>query len=112
MALQAKEFHSSLSAPGMYWRIAEMERQIKSVNGTNGLQRIDQTTINRAVTGAVNRERVEWQRKMEKSRARFQRLSAALVSTRRSLSKIQKLLEESEREWLPRRAWIPRLVRR
>jgi hypothetical protein len=81
-------------------RIAELERQIKSVNSANGLQRIDLTTINRAVTGAVERERVEWQRKMEKSRARFQRLSAALASTRQTLSKIQELLEESEREWL------------
>jgi hypothetical protein len=81
-------------------RIAELERQIKSVNGVNGVQRIDQTTINRAVTAAVERERAEWQRKMEQGRARFQRLGAAMASTGRSLAKVKELLEETEREWL------------
>jgi hypothetical protein len=81
-------------------RIAEMERQIKSVNGASGVQRIDQTTINRAVTAAVERERVECQRKMEQGRARFRRLVAALTSTGQSLAKVKELLEETEREWL------------
>jgi hypothetical protein len=66
----------------------------------NGVQRIDQTTINRAVTAAVERERAEWQRKMEQGRARFQRLGAAMASTGRSLAKVKELLEETEREWL------------
>jgi len=80
-------------------RIAQLDRQIKSANGAGEAQRIDETTIKRAVSAAVARERVEWQRKMEKSRASFQLLSAALASTRQSLSKIQELLEESEQEW-------------
>jgi Helicase HerA, central domain len=81
-------------------RIAELERQIKSGNRAGEVQRIDQTTINRAITVAVEREGVEWQRKMAQGRARLQRLGAALASTEQSLSKIQELLEESEREWL------------
>ena len=81
-------------------RIAELERQIKSVNGASGVQRIDQTTINRAVTAAVERERAAWQRKMEQGRARFRRLVAALASTGQSLAKVKELLEETEREWL------------
>jgi hypothetical protein len=81
-------------------RIAELERQIKSVTGMNGAQRIDQGTVERAVTAAIERERIEWQRKMEQGRARFQRLGAALASTGQSLVKVKELLEETEREWL------------
>jgi hypothetical protein len=81
-------------------RIAEMERQIKSVNGASGVQRIDQTTVNRTITAAVDRERVEWLRKMEQGRERFRRLVAALASTGQSLAKVKELLEETEREWL------------
>ena len=81
-------------------RIAELERQIKSVNGASGVQRIDQTTVNRAVTAAVERERIGWQRKMEQGKARFRRLVAALASTGQSLGKVKELLEEIEREWL------------
>ena len=81
-------------------RIAELERQIKSVTGVNGAQRIDQGTVERAVTAAIERERIEWQRKMEQGRARFRRLGAALASTGQSLVKVKELLEETEREWL------------
>jgi hypothetical protein len=81
-------------------RIAELERQIKSVNGAGEVQRIDQTTINRSVAAAVGRERIEWQRKMEQGRARFQRVVATLASTEQSLTKVKELLEETEREWL------------
>jgi hypothetical protein len=81
-------------------RIAALERQIKSVNGASGVQRIDQTTVNRAVTAAVERERIGWQRKTEQGKARFRRLVAALASTEQSLGKVKELLEEIEREWL------------
>jgi len=81
-------------------RIAELERQIKSANGSSGMQRIDPTTVNRAVTAAVERERVEWQRKMERGRARLRRFVAALGSTEQSLAKVKELLEETEQEWL------------
>ena len=63
-------------------------------------QRIDQTTAERAVIGAVERERVAWQRKLEQGRARFRRLVAALASTGQSLAKVKELLEETEREWM------------
>ena len=52
-------------------RIAELEREIKMVNGANGAQPVDQTVVERAVAAAVERERVAWQRKMEQGRARF-----------------------------------------
>jgi hypothetical protein len=81
-------------------RIAELERQIKSANGVSREQRIDQTTVERAVIGAVERERVAWQRKMGQGRARFRRLVAALASTGQSLAKVKELLEETEREWM------------
>jgi uncharacterized protein len=35
------------------WRIAELERQIKSLNGAGEVQRIDQTTVDRAFIAAV-----------------------------------------------------------
>ena len=78
-------------------RIAELERQIKSVNGANGVQRIDPGIVNRAVTNAVERERVEWQRKMEQGRAHFRHLVAALTSTGQVAGKIKELLEETDR---------------
>jgi uncharacterized protein len=88
------------SLDGARRRIAELERQIKSVNGESRAQRIDQTTIDRAVTAAVERERVAWQRKMERGSVRFRRLVAALASTGQSFAKVKELLEETEREWL------------
>jgi uncharacterized protein len=81
-------------------RIAELERQIKSVNGANGANRIDQAVVQRAVAAAVEQQRIEWERKMEQGRVRFQRLGAALASTGQSLAKIKELLEETQREWL------------
>jgi uncharacterized protein len=80
-------------------RIAELEREIKSVNGASWAARIDQTTVARAVTAAVERERIAWQQKMEHGRARFRRIVAALASTGQSLAKVKELLEETEREW-------------
>src|ERR1700733_14961439 len=62
-------------------RIAELERQIKNVNGASGVQRFDPTTVNRTVTAAVERERAEWQGKIERGSVRFRRLVAALAST-------------------------------
>jgi hypothetical protein len=56
-------------------RIAELERHLK---GASGEQQIDQATIDRAVTSAVERERIEWQRKLE------QRLSPMSSGTGRS----------------------------
>src|ERR1700730_465656 len=44
-------------------RIAELEPQIKSANGVSREQRIDQTTVERAVIGAVERERAVWRQK-------------------------------------------------
>jgi hypothetical protein len=81
-------------------RIAALERQIKSVNGAGEVQRIDQTTVDRAITAAVERKRVEWQRKMEQGRVRFQRLGAEHASTGQSLAKVRELLEETERKGL------------
>ena len=51
-------------------RIVELERQIKDLKGASGAQRIDQTTVERAVKSAVERERAAWQRKLEQGRAR------------------------------------------
>jgi uncharacterized protein len=81
-------------------RIAELELQIRGVNGSSGMQRIDSTTVSRAVTAAVERERLVWQRKMERGSVRLRRLVAALGSTGQSLAKVKELLEETEREWL------------
>jgi uncharacterized protein len=81
-------------------RIAELERQIKSVTGASGVLRIDQAVVERAVAAAVERQRAGWQRKMEQDRARFRRLGAAVASTRQSLAKVKELLEETELEWL------------
>jgi hypothetical protein len=81
-------------------RIAELERQIKNVNGASGVQRFDPTTVNRTVTAAVERERAEWQGKIERGSVRFRRLVAALASTGQSLNKVKELLEETEQEWL------------
>jgi hypothetical protein len=88
------------SLDGARRRIAELELQIKTVNSANGLQRIDQTAINRAVICAVERERSEWQGKIERGRVRFRKLVAAAASTGQSLNKVKELLEETEREWL------------
>jgi hypothetical protein len=52
-------------------QIAELERQIKSVNASSGVQWIDQTAVNRAVAAAVERERVAWKRRMERGRCAF-----------------------------------------
>jgi hypothetical protein len=82
-------------------RIAELERDLK---GASGAQQIDQVAIERAVTSAVERERVEWQRKLEQGRARLREITAAMASTGQSLGKAKGLLEETEREWLIRPA--------
>jgi hypothetical protein len=81
-------------------RIAQLERQIKSVNGSSRMERIDPTTVSRAIAAAVERERVESQGKMEQGRVRFQRVVAALASPEHSLTKVKELLEKTEREWL------------
>ncbi len=82
-------------------RIAELERHLK---GASGAQQIDQVAIDRAVTSAVERERVEWQRKLEQGRARLREITAAMASTGQALSKVKGLLEETEREWVTRPA--------
>ena len=94
-------------------RIAELERQIKSVNGASGVQRIDPTTVSRAVTAAVERERVVWQRKMEQGRARFQTTSCCAGLRPDNLwQKLKNYLKRLNGNGWPRRAWIPRLARR
>jgi hypothetical protein len=49
-------------------RIAELERQVKHLEGASGAQQIDQVAVHRAVRSAVERERVAWQRKLEQGR--------------------------------------------
>jgi hypothetical protein len=85
-------------------RVAELERQIKHFKGTSAVQQIDHLDIERAVKSAVEREHTTWQRKLEKSRARFRQLATALASTGQSLAEIKELLEDTEREWLTRPA--------
>jgi hypothetical protein len=70
-------------------RIAELERHLK---GANGAQQIDQVAIERAVTSAIERERVEWQRKLEQGRARLREITTALASTEQSLVKLKEYL--------------------
>jgi hypothetical protein len=82
-------------------RIAELERCLK---GASGAQEIDQAAIGRAATSAVQRERVEWQRRLKQDRARLGEIIAAMASTGQALGKIKGLLEETEREWLSRTA--------
>src|SRR6266851_10091110 len=65
-------------------RIAELERQIKSLKGASATQQTDQVAIERAVKGAVERERAAWQRKLDEGSVRF-RQTAALASTGQSL---------------------------
>jgi hypothetical protein len=78
-------------------RIAELERRLK---GASGAQQFDQVAVDGAVTSAVKRERVEWQRKLEQGRGRLREIAAAMVSTGQALGKVKGLLEETEREWL------------
>src|SRR6266849_3327498 len=78
-------------------RIAELERRLK---GAGVAQQIDQVAVDGAVTSAVKRERVEWQRKLEQGRGRLREIAAAMVSTGQALGKVKGLLEETEREWL------------
>jgi uncharacterized protein len=78
-------------------RIAEMERQIKHLKGASGAQQIDQVAVDGAVTSAVERERVEWQRKLEQGSGRLRAIIAAMVSTGQALGKVKGLLEETER---------------
>jgi uncharacterized protein len=85
-------------------RIVGLERQIKNLNGASGAQQIDQTTIERAVKAAIERERGAWQRKSQQGSARFRQLAAALTSTGQSLAKVKELLEETESEWLAKPA--------
>jgi hypothetical protein len=68
--------------------------------------------VERAVTAAVERERIASQRKMVKGRSRFGRLVAVLASTGQSLEKVKKLLEETERKCWPRRVSMARPIRR
>ena len=82
-------------------RITELERHLKDASGG---QQIDQVAIDRAITSAVERERVEWQRKLEQGRARLREITAAIASTGQALVKVKGLLEETEREWLARPA--------
>ncbi len=84
-------------------RIAELERE-RHLKGASGAQQIDQVAIDRAVTSAVERERVEWQRKSEQGRARLREITAAMASTGQALEKVKGLLEETERDWLTRPA--------
>ena len=81
-------------------RIVELERQIKRLKIASPAPQIDQAAVDRALRSAVERERVAWQRKLEKGRARFRQMVAALASTGQSLEKIKELLEQTEREWL------------
>jgi hypothetical protein len=80
-------------------RIAELERQIKQLKGASGVQRIDQTTVERAVKSAVERERALWQRKSDQAKVRFRQATTGLASMGQSLDKVKGLLQEVEREW-------------
>jgi hypothetical protein len=62
--------------------------------------------IDRAVTSAVEQERVEWQRKLEQGRVRLREITGAMASTWQALEKVKGLLEETEREWLARPAVV------
>jgi len=81
-------------------RIAELERQIKSLKGAGVARQIDQVGIERAVKSAVERERVVWRQKWEQGRARFRRIVAAAASAEQPAGKLKELLEDTNREWL------------
>src|SRR6266849_8675143 len=85
-------------------RMAELERQIRSLKGASGGPQIDQVAVERAVKSAVERERAAWQGKLEQGRARFRQATAGLASMGQSVDQVKGLLEKIECEWLTRPA--------
>lgn len=77
-------------------RIAELEHQIKSLKSARPAPAIDRDAIERAVMAAVEHERQLWQRKLEKTRARFRQMAAAASSAEQSLQKLKVLVHEAE----------------
>src|SRR5215469_3673471 len=90
-------------------RIAELERQIRKLKSSDAAPQIDQAAIERAVRVAVERERTAWQQKLERGRARFRQMSAAVASAVRAFDKLKALLEEMENERanVPKRSATP-----
>ncbi len=80
-------------------RIAELERQIRKLKSSNAAPQIDHAAIERAVMAAIERERAAWRRKLEQSRARFQRMIGVVSSAGQAFEKLKVLLDEAEREW-------------
>lgn len=79
-------------------RIAELERQIKGLKSARTAPEIDRDAIERTVMAAVERERQLWQRKLEKSRARFRQITAATNSAEQSVQKLKVLVHQAEGE--------------
>src|SRR5215469_5850864 len=90
-------------------RIADLERQIRKSRNTNSPPQLDRMAIERAVKVAVERERTAWQKKLERGRARFRQMSAAVASAGRGFEQLKALLEEMENERanVPKRSATP-----
>jgi hypothetical protein len=81
-------------------RIAELESQLHAAKSEGAAKAIDQATIAEAVSAAVHRERLAWQRETKRDYVRMRQISEALAATGQSLSKLNALFEEAERAWL------------
>jgi hypothetical protein len=94
-------------------RIAKLERQIRKAKDSNSPPQLDQLAIERAVRVAVGRERTAWQQKLERGRARFRQMSAAVTAAGRAFDKIKVLVDEIESEGVnvPKRAATPHNAR-
>jgi hypothetical protein len=79
-------------------RIAELEQQIKHLEGASPAPQTDQLAVDRAIGVALERERSAWRRKFDRSRARFRQMAAVAASMEQSLRKLKVLLDEAERE--------------
>jgi hypothetical protein len=93
--------------------IAELERQNRKAKDSNSPPLLDQLAIQRAVRVAVERERTAWQQKLERGRARFRQMSAAVASAGRAFDKLKVMLDEieSERASVSKRSATPNVSR-
>jgi len=83
-------------------RIAELERQIKSVRNAHVTPAVDQAAIERAATAAIERERTSWQRKLMRAQSRLRQITDGLATIGQSLDNVKALLEEVDGACLTR----------
>jgi len=80
-------------------RIADLERQIKSVKHVQVAPIADRAVIDRAVDAAVRRERLASKHKMGQAKARFCQAVARVSSAADSLGKVKALFEDVDWDW-------------